>query len=319
MTNQTTRVLDLLKRFNQNKKVCISQLQDELLWEGKSEKTIRRDLDVIKEIFPESFELVRGGENGCYKAITKEAFNNFIDNPNTLSLMVQTFSITQHSDLFNNLEMDETDKRLIENKIKDMKKIYEFKSKPFENKSGKAEIFKIFEHAIYHKKETTIFYGEKGYEQEFSIRPYKILFMNENFYIATEVLNRSFKFSMFRVSKILTAQYSNKTFHHNRDITSFIKQMQTPNAKYTPEYREHLIEVIVEVDKRKAKHFKAKKHLLSQKIIEEREDGTLILSYEVTQEMEMHEIIKKWLPYVKVISPNSLKESIEKDLREYLK
>jgi len=86
MTNQTIRVLDLLKRFNQNKKVCISALQEELLWEGKSEKTIRRDLDVIKEIFPESFELVRGGENGCYKAITKEAFNNFIDNPNTLSL-----------------------------------------------------------------------------------------------------------------------------------------------------------------------------------------------------------------------------------------
>ena len=290
MTNQTTRVLDLLKRFNQNKKVCISQLQDELLWEGKSEKTIRRDLDVIKEIFPESFELVRGGENGCYKAITKEAFNNFIDNPNTLSLMVQTFSITQHSDLFNNLEMDETDKRLIENKIKDMKKIYEFKSKPFENRSGEAEIFKIFEHAIYYKKETTIVYGEK--KEELIIKPYKILFMNGNFYIASEVLNRGFQFTLSRISKILTAQYSNKTFHHNRDITSFIKQMQTPNAKYTPEYKEQLIEVTVEVDKRKARFFKAKKYLSSQKIVEEKEDGSLIVSYEVTQEMEMDEVIK---------------------------
>ncbi len=318
MTNQTTRVLDLLKRFNQNKKVCIAQLQDELLWEGKSEKTVRRDLDVIKEMFPESFELIRGGENGCYKAITKEAFNNFIDNPNTLSLMVQTFSITQHSDLFNNLEMDETDKKLIENKIKDMKKIYEFKSKPFENRSGEAEIFKIFEHAIYHKKETLIVYGEKGYEQEFTIKPYKILFMNGNFYIASEVLNTSFQFSMFRISKIVSAQYTKKTFHHNRDITSFIKQMQTPNAKYTPEYREHLIEVIVEVDKCKARHFKAKKYLSSQKIVEEKEDGSLILSYEVTQDMEMDEVIKKWLPYVKVISPDSLKKSIEKDLQEYL-
>ena len=316
MTNQTIRVLDLLKRFNQNKKVCISQLQNELLWEGKSEKTIRRDLDVIKEIFPESFELVRGGENGCYKAITKEAFNNFIDNPNTLSLMVQTFSITQHSDLFNTLEMDETDKRLIENKIKDMKKIYEFKSKPFENRSGEAEIFKIFEHAIYHKKETTIVYGEK--KEALTIKPYKILFMNGNFYIASEVLHRDFQFTLSRISKILTAQYSNKTFHHNRDIVRFIKQMQTPHAKYTPGYQAHLIEVIVEVDKRKARFFKAKKYLSSQKILEEKEDGTLILSYEVTQEMEMDELIKKWLPYVKVISPGSLKESIEKDLRDYL-
>ncbi|MEN5387857.1 hypothetical protein ABE179_07960 [Aliarcobacter skirrowii] len=60
MTNQTARVLELLKRFNDGKKVCIEALQNEVLWEGKSEKTIRRDLDVIKLIFPESFELIRG-------------------------------------------------------------------------------------------------------------------------------------------------------------------------------------------------------------------------------------------------------------------
>jgi predicted DNA-binding transcriptional regulator YafY len=94
--------------------------------------------------------------------------------------------------------------------------------------------------------------------------------------------------------------------------------MQTPNAKYTPNYKEHLIEVVVEVDKRKARHFKAKKYLSSQKIVEDKKDGSLILSYEVTQDMEMDEVIKKWLPYVKVISPSSLKQSIEKDLREYL-
>ena len=46
MTNQTARVLELLKRFNDGKKVCIEALGNEVLWEGKSEKTIRRDLDV---------------------------------------------------------------------------------------------------------------------------------------------------------------------------------------------------------------------------------------------------------------------------------
>ena len=95
--------------------------------------------------------------------------------------------------------------------------------------------------------------------------------------------------------------------------------MQTPNAKYTPKYKEHLIEVIVEVDKRKARFFKAKKYLSSQKIVEEKDNGSLILSYEVTQDMEMDELIKKWLPYMKVISPVSLKEKIKNDLREYLR
>jgi predicted DNA-binding transcriptional regulator YafY len=77
-TNQTARVLELLKRFNNGEKVSIEALSNEALWYGKAERTIRRDLDVIKEYFPDSFELVKG-EKGCYKAITKNAFDNFIN------------------------------------------------------------------------------------------------------------------------------------------------------------------------------------------------------------------------------------------------
>jgi len=44
----------------------------------------------------------------------------------------------------------------------------------------------------------------------------------------------------------------------------------------------------------------------------------LILTFKVTQEMEMEELIKKWLPHIRVIEPLSLKEKIEKELREYL-
>ncbi|MEA3315153.1 MAG: hypothetical protein U9Q30_04800, partial [Campylobacterota bacterium] len=59
-TNQTSRVLELLKRFNNNEIISIDSLKNDYMWEGKSDKTIRRDLDVIKEYFPDSFELIRG-------------------------------------------------------------------------------------------------------------------------------------------------------------------------------------------------------------------------------------------------------------------
>ena len=87
-TNPQARVLELLKRFNDGKKVGIEALQNDTMWEGKSEKTIRRDLHVIKEYFENSYELIPGGkgEKGTYKAITKELFNNFIDQ-DTLALM----------------------------------------------------------------------------------------------------------------------------------------------------------------------------------------------------------------------------------------
>lgn len=78
IADQTVRVLELLKRFNDGKMVKISELKNDALWEGKSEKTIRRDLDVIKQYFPDGFACMRG-EGGAYRAVTKDAFENFLD------------------------------------------------------------------------------------------------------------------------------------------------------------------------------------------------------------------------------------------------
>jgi len=314
MTNQTVRVLELLKRFNNGKIVCIKHLQNEHLWDSKSEKTIQRDLHIIKEIFPNSFELVRGGESGCYKAITKSFFDNFLDE-RTLSIVVQAFSISQHSNFFENLNIEESDKRLLESKMREKEKIYAFKNKPLENKTDTDEIYKSLEEAIYHRKKLKILYG---CDKIYTIKPYKILFMDENFYLASEVIDEKFLFSIFRISKLKEAKPQSETFHHNQEIVSFIKEMQTPLAKYTKNYKETLIEIIVEIDNKKARYFKAKKHLLSQKIKEQKEDGSLIFAYKVTQFEEIKPLIKKWLPHIRVISPIELREELERELKEYL-
>lgn len=316
MANQTYRVLELIKRFNNNEKVCISQLQNESMWYGKTEKTIRRDLDIIKKIFPETFHLVRG-EQGCYKAITNELFNN-ITSAENMSLLVQTFNIADRSNLFSDLNIETADKSILEKKIKESKNTYLFKSKPFENSSGDVILFKKLEQAIYHRKEIVIDYKALSMVEQRKVKPYKIVFMNENFYLACEVEHPKYQFSLFRISKIESLGLTGKSFHQNREIASFIKDMQTPMAKYTPNYKEHLVEVLVEVCVAKAHHFKAKKYLPSQKTVEEKEDGTLVLSFTVTQELEMMDIIKRWIPHMDVISPQSLKEKINKDLIEYL-
>ncbi len=56
----------------------------------------------------------------------------------------------------------------------------------------------------------------------------------------------------------------------------------------------------------------------SQQILETKENGNIVVSYQITQEIEIEELIKKWIPYVKVIEPLSLKEKIESELRNYL-
>ena len=318
-TNQTARVLELISRFNKNQKVCIEKLQDDYMWEGKSEKTIRRDLDVIKEYFPESFELIRGGkgEKGCYKAVTKDSFNNFMK-PEVVSLMVQTFNMASRSDLFDSFNLDENDKKIISNKIKEENKIYEFKSKPFENAKSDNAIFKKLESAIKLQKCIIIEYPNINGIIKVEVKPYKILFMNENFYLSCEIDNENYQYSTFRISKIKTIEDTKKTFHKNFEIEQFIKDTQTPFAIYKQNYKKRLLNVKLEVNNKKSFFFKSKQYLKSQKIIEELENGNLIITFQVTQELEVEELIKKWIPYIKVLEPLSLKNKIENELKEYL-
>jgi len=332
-TNPQARVLDLLKRFNDGKIVCIDKLIEEAenerqgsVWFNDSKnvpmsrRNIDRDIKVIKDYFPNSFELIHGGrgEKSCFKAITKEVFNNFMDK-DTIALMVQTFNIAQRNNLLESLNIDDADKKIINAKIKKSKECYEFITKPYESKKSDALLLKELERAINGKRYTTVEYKVGNELQMHEVKPYKIVFMNENFYLACEHTNEEYLFTTFRLSQIQGVKLSPNTFHINYDIEEFIKQMQTPWSKYTPNFKAHLIDVVVKVDVSKARFFKAKKFLPSQKIVEEKEDGTLLLSFKVTQEMEMEELVKKWLPFMRVVEPKSLQEKIKNELIEYLK
>jgi len=331
-TNPQARVLDLLKRFNDGKIVCIDKLIEEAenerqgsVWFNDksnmpmSRRNIDRDINVVKEYFPNSFELIHGGkgEKSCFKAITKDVFNNFLDK-DTLALMVQTFNIAQRNNLLESLDISDADKKIIDAKIKKSKDCYEFITKPYETKKSDVKLLQEIERAINWKRYTTVTYTVGDTTKVYEVKPYKIVFMNENFYLACENTSEEFLFTKFRLANIEKVELKTQTFHINPDIADFIKNMQTPWSEYIPEFRKHSIEVIVEVDSEKARFFKAKNHLPSQKVEETKDDGSVILSFRVTQEIEMEELIKKWIPYMKVVSPLSLKKKIEDDLKRYL-
>lgn len=320
ITNQTVRVLELLKRFNDGQKVCIDALEKDELWEGKSEKTIRRDLEVIKEYFPNSFELIRGGkgERGCYKAITQSTFDNFLK-PDALSLLIQTFNIAQRSDLFDSFDMSPDERKILDSKVNKVNKYYEFKNKPLESKKDDYKLFKKLEQAIELQKYLILEYPDyNGVFEKKEVKPYKIVFIQENFYLACEVEHENYEFSMFRISKIRSTEDTKKTYQKNPDIIDFIKFMQTPFAIYRQDFRKYLIDVVLEVDKSKAFFFHSKKFLRSQTLLDTKENGNLIITYKVTQLREIDALIKQWLPYVKVIEPQELKDQILNELKAYV-
>ncbi len=197
------------------------------------------------------------------------------------------------------------------------RELIQIKSGNIKTKSGQA-IFEELRIAVSNKKIIDFDYAIHGKEvRQIDVKPYKILFMNDNYYLACEVDN-GYKFSMFRISKISNLTIRNEEFYYDIDIQNFVSDIQTPFSKYTDNYKNNMVDVVVEVDATKAHFFELKKFLPSQTIEETLSNGNLIISYKVTQELEIEDIIKKWLPYVKVLEPISLDEKIRVDIQRYL-
>jgi len=150
-----------------------------------------------------------------------------------------------------------------------------------------------------------------------NVKPYKILFMSDNYYLACEV-DSEYKFSMFRISKISNVILTKSKFYYNIDIQNFVSDIQTPFSRYTENYKDFMTKVLIKVDMKKAHFFEMKKFLPSQNIEKKLDNGDLLVSFKVTQESEVEDLIKKWLPYLKVIEPLSLDEKIKLDIKKYL-
>lgn len=302
------RVLELLKRFNDGKMVKISELKNDALWDGKSEKTIRRDLDVIKQYFPDGFTCVRG-EGGAYRAVTKDAFENFLD-AKTLSFFALAYNLASKNQLFDAFGFDGGAKEALKTKLKSTNACYSFISRPFESIESKAKIIKSLEFAITHKRKINLKYKNEQKNLEFpEINPYKILFMSENFYL---ICASELGVSKFRITSIKSVDILSATFHANAGIGKFIESIQTPFSEFGKEP----INVRLKISAQKARFFKAKKFFKSQMIEKSLENGDIIVSYKITNFNEIKSFILSWLGSVEILEPKALKNEINELLEQ---
>ncbi len=76
--------------------------------------------------------------------------------------------------------------------------------------------------------------------------------------------------------------------------------------------------VMLELSEEIAKYFKRKPLSKTQRVEEMREDGSMVISVEVTNDMEIIPIVKYWMPKIRVVAPERIRNRIEKTLRLYL-
>jgi len=290
------RTIEILKHLNEGKQLCVTRLAQEY---EVSDRTIRRDFELIKELFGDFMSK----EGECYRAYQKVLLEEVLHATDlmTLANIVNLFGVTQKQSLISDKTKALIDKSML---------VYDFKSRPFENMQN-YEVIKKLEHAIKFNKEVKIRYKSERAISHANFQPYKILFLNENFYMVGENSSKK-QFEFRRISMIEEVEYKNKTFIAHKDIIDFIKTIQTPWAVFGKE--EMLIRL--RVSKKVRRFFLFKKYLPSQEVVHTFDDGDIEVHYTVTSLHELEDLVLKWLPQISIISPQGFKKMMKRTLKK---
>lgn len=305
-------ILYIIKRLNENQTIYIKRLNEEMNW-NMSERNMVRYFDTIESVFPKLFTKGKD-EKGIYY---KPNHSDFIKlNPSSLAITAITYSLMSKREIgriFSILE--NKSKKAIKKEMKEIDQCYRFITRPFE--SIDSEIMKKIEECIKNKIEIALIYDNTLVKEKKIVRPYKIIFIDENFYLAC-LCNG--EFNMLRISFIKNLKTGSKFKYIKSKVDDFIENgLQTSFSDYNSFIGNNVITVKLKISKRVARYFTHKKKFFDSQRIEALESGEKIATYKITNFKEIMPFIKKWIPDVEVIEPKELRKQILKDIKEYYK
>ncbi len=300
---KTENFLRFLTHISKQSKFCIKELAQTL---NVSEKTIQRYKKEIESHLGITFESY---QKGCYLALDTSKIKQILLNPDDMEAAAKLAEIIVLLEK-KNLEIFGLDEELTKTFKND---VYHLKEYPFEELKNH-HIKKIKEAIIYRKYADIRYEADRNFHFK-NTKPLKLVFAEGNWYLALmteDEVNHGFKF--LRINFIKDIQIKPKTFKRDHEALRFIENFRTLFSSF----QEPDFEVRVKVDSEVARFFKVKKFISSQKILEELEDGSLILSYTINNDKEILHIAKHWLPHMKILSPAYLQKQLEKMCTDFL-
>lgn len=277
------RLAQILMRLNNGERFSIEELASEF---SVDNRTIQRDLNERLAFMPIK------KENGKYFlepfALGKLSFKD-----------IQNFAFL--------CGINELYPKLDENFIVDLlsskiNSVFMVKNEGFE--SIDYEIFEQTSVAILKNFIINFLYKEKQRE----IKPYKLLNYKGIWYLIAEEKG---KLKHFAFTKIKNFSLSKDKFIPNEQLKEQIindKNIWLDGSK----------EAILKLDK-KAKEYFFRKNILSNFELIDEDEKNYILKVKFAYDDEILNVIKQWIPYIKISKPLKLKEKLNEILKDYLK
>jgi len=302
-------------------------LQEEFFEESSAsaERGLRRYLDDIHDLYGHMLLTEKKKKDLTERKVTvyrvvdrkkdvSDILKFFMENSDDLSWVLQMIHENDPSFL---RDMDDSDKFVIEQNIKEDEGIFLFKSSPFENldEGKQKEIFNKLKKAVKNHEYCSIEYEKKKVEIFEALKCLKMLYMNNNWYLAAEDDEKQFR--LLRLSFIKNVTYAKNgkvTFQVNRleHYSDYFASVQNAMTLANKEFKK----ATLKASPRIALYFeeKMKPFFPSQEYVKTEEDGSVVFTVMFTQNMELLPFVKQWMPSIEVISPTSLKKALVKDL-----
>lgn len=280
----STRLSQILIKFNNGDRVTIEDLAEEF---GVSKRTIERDF-------------VRFS----YLPIIKENKEYYLEN---LAIGKLNFDDIKNFAIFSGVKSlfpSLTKQFLAEILTDKINKAFLVSNSGFEDIEKKQEIFYNLTSAICDQKIINFFYNDKARV----VKPYKLINTNGIWYLnATE--NEDIKTYTF--SKIKSLKVTNEKFIQNINI---LKEIERNEINFLSSITK---EVHLEIDNSAKEYFLRKKVLSNMKIIDQTNEY-FIVSTNVAFDDEILNIVKQWIPYIRIVSPLELQNKLQDTLKNYL-
>ena len=182
-------------------------------------------------------------------------------------------------------------------------KTYMVKNSGFEQIENKKDEFEKLSNAIINYQIVEFSYKEK----QKKVKPYKLINSNGIWYLCAD----DDKIKTYSLSKIENLKITNETFKQNPQL---LKQIEKDEINW---FSNDSKEVILKIDNQAKEYFLRKRVLSNMKIVEENKEY-FVVSTKIAFDDEILHLVKYWIPYIQIVSPDCLAEKLNEILNNYL-
>lgn len=287
----------ILSMLSSNERPTLDDLKDEF---EVSLRTIQTDIYERLSAFPiEKDSLKR------LKFVDGFSLNkSMLDNHEMILLSLALSNFTD------NAQFDNTSDSILQKLIyPNFFNPYYIKNSSIERLDTEGSIVKNLELSIKNKNLITI----ELVEDKIDVEPYKIASFDGFWYLYAKDINDS-KIKTFMISNIKSVQV-----HQACHKTNMGYMQQILDSTHSAWFDDgEVFDVTIEVYPEISEYFLKRNFLQSQEIIDTKTDGTLIIKFQITHDEDIDNLVKSWLPHIKVLSPSRFKMKIQQELQEYL-